>query len=86
MADLSHRLRTPMTALRIDAESLRDHAERTQLLSDLDALEHTADEVIRAARRPTRPGSVSACDAVAVVAERAAFWLPLAKRHLPLMR
>src|SRR5215472_4823597 len=26
VADLSHRLRTPLTALRIDAESLRDHA------------------------------------------------------------
>jgi len=79
VADLSHRLRTPMTALRIDAESLRDHAERTQVLSDLDALERTVDEVIRVARRPTRRGTVEACDAAAVVAERAAFWLPLAE-------
>jgi len=79
VADLSHRLRTPMTALRIDAESLRGHAERTQMLSDLDALERTVDEVIREARRPTRPGSVEACDAAAVVAARAAFWLPLAE-------
>jgi signal transduction histidine kinase len=79
VADLSHRMRTPMTALRIDAESLRDYAERTQLLSDLDALERTVDEVIRVARRPTRPGRVEACDAEAVVAERAAFWLPLAE-------
>ena len=30
VADLSHRLRTPLTALRIDAESLRDEAERTR--------------------------------------------------------
>jgi signal transduction histidine kinase len=79
VADLSHRMRTPMTALRIDAESLRDHAERTQLLSDLDALERTVDEVIRAARRPTRQGAGEACDAVALVAERTAFWLPLAE-------
>ena len=28
VADLSHRLRTPLTALRIDAESLRSDAER----------------------------------------------------------
>ena len=79
VADWSHRLRTPMTALRIDAESLRDHAEQTQMLSDLDALEHTVDEVIRAARRPTGDGALEACDAAAVVAERAAFWLPLAE-------
>jgi signal transduction histidine kinase len=78
IADVSHRLRTPLTALRIDAESLGDQAERTQVLSDLDALERTVDEVIRAARRPTRIGLVT-CDAVAVVAERTAFWRPLAE-------
>jgi len=78
VADLSHRLRTPLTALRIDAESLRDHAERAQVLDDVGALERTVDGVIREARRPARDGRV-ACDAVAVVAERAAFWLPLAE-------
>src|SRR5262249_34136701 len=79
IADVSHRLRTPMTALRIDAESLRDQAERAQVLSDLDTLESTLDEVIHAARRrPPRVGLVT-CDAVAVVAERTAFWRPLAE-------
>ena len=79
VADLSHRLRTPLTALRIDAESLRDHAERAQVLDDLDALEHTVDEIIREARRPTRDDSGDACDAGQVVGERAAFWRPLAE-------
>jgi signal transduction histidine kinase len=78
IADVSHRLRTPMTALQIDAESLRDHVERAQMLVDIDVLEHTLDEVIRAARRPARTGLVT-CDAVAVVAERTAFWRPLAE-------
>ena len=78
IADVSHRLRTPMTALRIDAESLSDQAERAQVLSDLDTLESTVDEVIRAARRPPRIGLVT-CDAAAVVAERTAFWRPLAE-------
>lgn len=78
MADVSHRLRTPMTALRIDAESLRDHFERARMLVDVDALEGTVDEVIVAARRPVRTGLVT-CDAVAVVAERTAFWRPLAE-------
>jgi signal transduction histidine kinase len=78
IADVSHRLRTPMTALRIDADSLRDQAERAQVLSDLDTLESTVDEIIRAARRPPRIGLVT-CDAAAVVAERTAFWRPLAE-------
>jgi len=79
VADLSHRLRTPLTALRIDAESLRSDAERVQLLGDLDALERTVDEIIREARRPTQEGSAEGCDARQVVAERAAFWRPLAE-------
>ncbi|HEV2374786.1 MAG TPA: HAMP domain-containing sensor histidine kinase, partial [Streptosporangiaceae bacterium] len=79
VADLSHRLRTPLTALRIDAEALRDHVERTQLMSDLDAVERTVDEVIRQARRPTRETAGAVCDAGQVVAERAAFWWPLAE-------
>jgi signal transduction histidine kinase len=78
IADVSHRLRTPLTALRIDAESLRDEAERAQVLGGLDTLESSLDEVIRAARRPSRVGLVT-CDAVAVVAERTAFWRPLAE-------
>jgi signal transduction histidine kinase len=78
IADVSHRLRTPMTALRIDAESLGDQAERTQVLADLDALERTVDQVIREARRPA-PDSRGACDAAAVVAQRTAYWLPLAE-------
>ena len=79
VADLSHRLRTPLTALRIDAESLRSDAERVQLLGDLDALERTVDEIIREARRPTQEGSAEGCDARQVVAGRAAFWRPLAE-------
>jgi signal transduction histidine kinase len=80
IADVSHRLRTPMTALRIDAESLGDHTERPQVLADLDALERTVDQVIREARRPA-PDSRGACDAAAVVAQRTAFWLPLAETN-----
>ena len=78
IADVSHRLRTPMTALRIDAEALHDLNERAQMLVDIDALERTVDDVIVAARRPARIGLVT-CDAVAVVAERTAFWRPLAE-------
>jgi signal transduction histidine kinase len=79
VADLSHRLRTPLTALRIDAESLRDGAEMERLLADVGAVERTVSEIIREARRPGRGGAEVICDAARVVAERAAFWWPLAE-------
>jgi signal transduction histidine kinase len=86
VADLSHRLRTPLTALRIDAESLRSHDEMTQLSADVEAVERTVNEIIRAARRPTGGGVGVLCDASLVVTERAAFWRPLAEdQERPMM-
>ncbi len=79
VADLSHRLRTPLTALRIDAESLHDSTEMAQVLSDVAGLERTVNEIIREARRPTEAGMQVACEASEVIAQRAAFWLPLAE-------
>ncbi|HLK77306.1 MAG TPA: HAMP domain-containing sensor histidine kinase [Streptosporangiaceae bacterium] len=79
VADLSHRLRTPLTALRIDAESLRDSAEMDRLLADVGAVERTVSGIIREARRPGGSGTVVSCDAAEVIAERAAFWWPLAE-------
>ena len=86
VADLSHRLRTPLTALRIDAESLGNAHEMAQLSADVDAVERTVNEIIRAARRPTGGGTGAACDASLVIAERAAFWWPLAEdQERPMM-
>jgi signal transduction histidine kinase len=80
VADLSHRLRTPLTALRIDAESLRDGAEMERLLADVGSVERTVSEIIREARRsPGGRGAPVMCDAARVIAERAAFWWPLAE-------
>jgi signal transduction histidine kinase len=79
LADLSHRLRTPLTALRIDAESLRDETEMTQLTADVDELTRTVNEIIREARRPSANGGRVACDAVEVVRERTEFWQALAE-------
>jgi len=78
-ADLAHRLRTPMTALRLDIDSLSDEAQRRRLLAGLDALHRLIDEVIRTARRPERDGVGAAADLVAVCAERVAFWSALAQ-------
>ena len=86
VADLSHRIRTPLTALRIDAESLRDVDEMTQLTADVDAVERTVNEIIRAARRPSGGGVGALCDASMVINERAAFWRPLAEDQVrPMM-
>jgi signal transduction histidine kinase len=79
VADLSHRLRTPLTALRIDAESLRDGAEMERLMADVSAVERTVSGIIREARRPSGDGVRASCDAAEVIAERAAFWRPLAE-------
>ena len=81
VADLSHRLRTPLTALRIDAESLRDDAEMERLMADVASVERTVSEIIREARRPGKEGGGAQvmCDAARVIAERAAFWWPLAE-------
>ena len=81
VADLSHRLRTPLTALRIDAESLCDFAERERLVIDVGAVERTVSEIIREARRPGQAGGGApvTCDASRVIAERSAFWRPLAE-------
>ncbi len=77
VADLSHRLRTPLTALRLDAETLADPADAERVGSHVSELERTLTAVIRAARRPEREGRIPSCDATAVVGERVAFWSAL---------
>ena len=74
VADLSHRLRTPLTALRLTAESQAIPA----LVADVDRLEREISELIRQARRPLHEGVAVGCDLAAVVEERAAFWGALA--------
>lgn len=79
VADLSHRLRTPVTALRLDAETLRDPEEAERLSADVDELQRAVDCVISEARRPAREGVPASCDAVHVLRRRAAFWQVLAE-------
>lgn len=77
-ADLSHRLRTPLTALRIDAEALSHPAEQSRILTDVDAVERTVNEIIRMARRVDPSLEKQSCDATAVLVERTRFWSALA--------
>jgi signal transduction histidine kinase len=79
VADLSHRLRTPVTALRLDADALPAGPDRDRLVGDVDELDRQVDALIREARRPEREGVGASCDARAVTQERVEFWAPLAE-------
>lgn len=76
-ADLSHRLRTPITALRLEADSLRDPDEAARIAGGVDALTRAVNQVIADARR-TDDGARGASDLAAVTRERTEFWSALA--------
>ena len=79
VADLSHRLRTPLTALRLQAEMVSDEDERQALKADIDELERAVDRMIEQARsRPVFVASDVPADLGEVVSHRAAFWQVLA--------
>jgi signal transduction histidine kinase len=79
VADLSHRLRTPLTALRLEAESLRDPDEAARMAAAADGVERAVTAVIQQARRRGEHRPAGGCDATAVVADRVAFWTVLAE-------
>ncbi|MFC9271680.1 sensor histidine kinase [Streptomyces zhihengii] len=82
-ADLSHRLRTPLTVLRLNAASLGESAAAEQTRAAVAQLEREVDTIIRTARQSkpqtsaTGPGA--GCDVSEVVRERMAFWSALAE-------
>ena len=78
VADLSHRLRTPVTALRLDSESVAEPEVAERLLGHVQQLQRSIDAIVAEARRPVRTELAARCDAIAVLRERTHFWGALA--------
>ncbi|MEU7380041.1 HAMP domain-containing sensor histidine kinase [Streptomyces sp. NPDC042207] len=82
-ADLSHRLRTPLTVLRLNAASLGDGPAAEQTRTAVAQLEREVDTIIRTAReakpQTAAAGPGAGCDAAEVVRERMEFWSALAE-------
>ncbi|MDM4718403.1 HAMP domain-containing sensor histidine kinase [Micromonospora sp. WMMA1363] len=94
VADLSHRLRTPLTALRLDAEALEPDDTSIGTFSDAEldrrrgirrirqaivTLESEVDQLIKTTRKAVTQETVPAmCDVSEVVRERMVFWSALA--------
>ena len=76
VADLSHRLRTPLTALRLNATALGDAPAAEATRDAISKLEQEVDSIIRSARQGSAAGF---CDLATVVTERMAFWSALAE-------
>ncbi len=79
LADLSHRLRTPLTSLRLQAENVPDEEDRMALTQAVDRMESAVDGLIhdvRQGRQMTGKG-----DLAAVVRRRLPFWQVLASEQ-----
>jgi signal transduction histidine kinase len=83
-ADLSHRLRTPLTVLALETQRLEpelaDRPEQLQRVQNSIAeLERGLDDVIRESRRTREDGLVEQSDAAEVLRNHIAYWSPLAQ-------
>lgn len=78
-ADVSHRLRTPLTALRLGVAALPEGPESAQVAEVTSWLEQEVDAVIDTARRGDLVQARGDCDAALVLRERMDFWSTLAE-------
>jgi signal transduction histidine kinase len=79
IGEMAHRLRTPITALRLDAEAVPDPELSARLSDHLTEVQRAVDTIVKEARRGVRDDLVVNCDATQVVRERVAFWSALAE-------
>ncbi len=87
VADLSHRLRTPLTALYLEADLMGGAPGARRVTDAVAQLESELDSIITAARTPLAAGQVAGaaptkpCDVTEVVAMRLDFWSVLAAQQ-----
>ncbi len=80
VADLAHRLRTPLAALRLQTDQIEDPEVRDLLGASADELARSLDQVISEARRRTETESITT-DLVVLLRERYEFWSVLAEEQ-----
>jgi signal transduction histidine kinase len=78
-ADLSHRLRTPLTALRLDADSMPPGPVAERMRQACDMLDDELEAIIAGARLGREARGAQRSDLVEVLADRLAFWSALAE-------
>ncbi|MFJ3977794.1 sensor histidine kinase [Streptomyces sp. NPDC090021] len=80
LADLSHRLRTPITLLMLQAEALSVEEDANRMLAGITDLNDELTWIIRRARHPICDRKATT-DLAAVAHERIEFWAPLAEEQ-----
>ena len=84
LADVSHQLRTPLAALRLRLELMRQDASEAQesdldgLLEEVSRLSHLVDGLLAVARAENTPAAPRTIDVAAVTAGRVEAWTPVA--------
>ena len=87
VADASHQLRTPLTALRLRLETLdsdaaaADHVEVEAAIAEAHRLSRLVDGLLALAKVEASKPARSAIDVSAVVDDRVQAWAPLAEEH-----
>lgn len=79
VAELSHRLRTPLTKLRMRVDQVDDRTLADELRGDVDELTAVVTDLIREARDGADPDLAPGCDAAHVAEDRVAYWSVLAE-------